>query len=360
MKVWLAPSAFYPAIGGVESVTARLANELQARGHEVLVLTNKWPSSASWTERVDGVPVHRLRFVDIGRRPDRWPAYVEASVAVRRTLNALERPDVVHVHCVAGQAVPLAAYCERLHVPLVLTTHGETAMDERQVFQRSALRRHALRRSASSARHLTAVSAWTKAHATSMARTFSRAHVIGNGVDVHAWTGLPVVEAPVYAAYGRHVPQKGFDVLLRAFDTLRQHLPSARLLLGGHGAQTERLSAIAGPGVELVGSLDPAGVRALLGRARIVVVPSLVEPFGLVALEAMAAGRRIVYTNTGGLQEICRSRGFAAEPGDAQGLAAALHAAHSSPDGRTPDTHDLAAEYSWPRITDSYERLYSE
>lgn len=358
MRIWLAPSAYMPSLGGVEQVTARLARELTARGHEVLVLTHHWPRGTPHSEVMEGVAVERLDFVQRGRRPTSWAPYVTGSRTVVRRLAALPRPDVVHVHCIAGQARHLAAYCREQEVRLVVTTHGETAMDEHEVFQRSAARRTDLRRVAHAADCLTAVSVWTREHARTLASEFGDALIVGNGVDVEEWAGQPEVSAPVFAAYGRHVPQKGFDLLLEAFAVVRRTLPDAQLLIGGTGSQTTSLQAAAGPGVTFEGVLDRRGVRTLLGAARSVVVPSRIEPFGLVALEALAAGRRLVFADTGGLADIGAETGWGFAPGDVPALGEAMLKAHVDPP-RGPAIAELAARYSWAAVTDAYLDTYA-
>ena len=357
MRIWLAPSAYHPALGGVEHVTARLAQELVGRGHDVLVVTNQWPDGVPDVETVFDIPVRRLHFTQLGRHPKRWPQHLARSRAVRNGLEALTQPDVVHVHCVAGQAVPLARYCRRHRVRLVVTTHGETAMDEGRAYQRSVLRRNALRMTAWQASELTACSRWTRDHAASLAPAFARAHVVHNGVDVALWSGLPDISVPVFGAYGRHVPQKGFDILVAAFRLVQQRLPTAQLLLGGAGSQTELIRSAAGPGVTFLGRLDPDGVRQLLGAVRVVVVPSVIEPFGLVALEALAAGRRLVYSAVGGLQDLGHGQGWPAPAGDVSALAEAMYRAHVERQ-RGPTPGRLAEQYSWSAVCDEYLALY--
>src|SRR6188472_1840866 len=62
MRVLLAPSAYYPNVGGIEELTRQLALALQARGHETTVLTNRWPDSLVESEVLGGIEVTRLRF----------------------------------------------------------------------------------------------------------------------------------------------------------------------------------------------------------------------------------------------------------------------------------------------------------
>ena len=114
---------------------------------------------------------------------------------------------------------------------------------------------------------------------------------------------------------------------------------------------------MAGPGVELIGPLDRNGVQALLSSARVAVVPSRLEPFGIVAVEAMAAGRTVVWSTNGGLADATGGLGYGADPTDPDALAEAMLQAH-----RTPVSPDVARAHaeslSWSRIGDRYLQIY--
>jgi glycosyltransferase involved in cell wall biosynthesis len=167
----------------------------------------------------------------------------------------------------------------------------------------------------------------------------------------------PLPDAPVFAAWGRHVPQKGFDLLLRAFALVRDAEPNAVLRLGGDGEQTPALRELSGPGVELVGPLDRDGVQSLLAGARVAVVPSRLEPVGIVAVEAMAAGRGGVGSTSGGLADATGGLGRGVDPTDVPALAGAMLAAHRDPvDPAVARAH--AETLSWSRIAERYVRLY--
>src|SRR5947209_19478670 len=62
LRVLLAPSAYYPHVGGIEELTRQLALALRVRGHEVSVLTNRWPPGVSASETLDAIEVTRLTF----------------------------------------------------------------------------------------------------------------------------------------------------------------------------------------------------------------------------------------------------------------------------------------------------------
>jgi glycosyltransferase involved in cell wall biosynthesis len=149
------------------------------------------------------------------------------------------------------------------------------------------------------------------------------------------WDGVPQrparppLMAPPLAAYaGRLVPEKGVDVLLRAW----VKVPAAELLIIGDGPERERLIALTAQlgltaRVKFTGQLTQPEMERRLERAWTQVVPSRwAEPFGLVAVEAMMRGTAVVATCTGGLAEIIvdGQTGCHVPPGDENALVRAL------------------------------------
>jgi glycogen(starch) synthase len=357
MRVWLAPSAFFPHRGGVEELTLKMALELTRRDVEVTVVTHQWPRDLPATDRVEGIAVRRMSYTTPARRPASLAEHVRRRGAVGQQLEQLGAPDVIHVICAANQTAPLAAHAKRHGVPLVLTTQGETVMDADQVYAHNPWLRRSLRRASTQASALTACSQWTRVQTARIAPAFATAAVVLNGVDTADWPVAPRVDEPVIAAWGRHVEQKGFDLLLTAFGVLRRQRPDARLLLGGDGPAAAALRAAAPPGVEFRGGLDRAGVRGLLAEARVAAVPSRIEPFGIVALEALASGRGLVYSVHGGLREAAGGCGRGADPFDAPAFAAALAAELEHP--TAPEVGRARADQlSWSTVVSEYVGLY--
>ena len=358
MRLWLAPSAFYPSIGGVEELSLKLAQHWLEDGVEVTVITNRWPADLPPSETVNGVPVRRIAFPLPGRHPRSWFPYVAGRRRAARELLALgPPPDLVHFQCLSSQLPHLAEFAYRRSIPTVLTTQGEVVMDAGRLYQISPYMRRALRRYAASAGALTACSRWTASATAGVAPAFADAEVILNGVDLDDWRVTRLPDEPVLAAWGRHVPQKGFGVLLEAFRHVKTVMPQARLLLGGSGPLTEGLRRAAPPDVEFLGALNRLQVDDMLARARVVVVPSRIEPFGIVAVEALAAGRGLVYAAGTGLEEAAGGRGRAADASHPHSLALALVEELRRP---TPaaEGRARAEELVWTNISSEYRRVH--
>jgi glycosyltransferase involved in cell wall biosynthesis len=139
---------------------------------------------------------------------------------------------------------------------------------------------------------------------------------------------------------GQWVPRKGIAALLDAWPKVKSQIPSAELELAGGPAMWKATEPVAGAkeSAAEVKSMEQAGLLLTAGplpRARmgdfwssldVAVVPSLYEPFGLVALEAMACGVPVVASAVGGLKEIVQegASGLLVPPGDSVALAQAL------------------------------------
>ena len=159
-----------------------------------------------------------------------------------------------------------------------------------------------------------------------------KVHLVPNGVDVDRWSSTRAADATsddaLVVAWGRIQYEKGFQVLARAMGEVRQRLPHARCIIAGRGTYLPELQTqidVEGVGdiVQLAGYVADDELRRMLQRATCVVIPSLYEPFGIVALEGMAAGAPTIMARTGGLAEIVEGTdaGVLFEPGNPHELA---------------------------------------
>ena len=130
---------------------------------------------------------------------------------------------------------------------------------------------------------------------------------------------------------GRLVPEKGVQVLLDAVPKVLRRCHDAKFIVVGSGPHEDELRRIAsslgvGEKVQFTGYVDIATKNTLLGWAEAVVIPSLYEPFGIVALEAMGSEVPVIASATGGLTEVINDRvdGLLVPPGNAEALASAI------------------------------------
>jgi glycogen(starch) synthase len=170
--------------------------------------------------------------------------------------------------------------------------------------------------------------------------------------------------------WGRVQYEKGFQVLARAMSLLRARVPGIECIIGGRGSYLPELqSQIDLEGVSdlvhLPGFLPDDLLRSTVHRAECVAVPSLYEPFGIVALEALAGGAPLVVARTGGLAELIEGTGAGLlfEPGNADELAACIEKVltdHELADEmRRRGSALLADRYSWNAIAGATAAVYA-
>lgn len=169
-------------------------------------------------------------------------------------------------------------------------------------------------------------------------------------------------------ALGRLAPQKAFDVLIEAF-ALSGAAQSHDLLIAGDGPEKERLASLIKEtnqqeSIKLIGRADRGQVASLLHGCEFFVVPSPAEPFGIVVIEAMAAGAPVIAIDNAGPKEIIThgTNGLLVGRCEPEPLAAAMQQLINAPYLRrrlATAGKSRAADFSWPKITAQYEAAYA-
>lgn len=372
----------YPplVIGGIAPHVHGIATAYAEAGHDVVVLTRHHPDAAD-DSKIDGVRVLRAH-VDLPWVPgDNLVAQVSSGNHKLTQLSAKLpqkwRPDVVHAHdwLVAWAADSLATLWRK---PLVATVHA-TERGRHQGYITNPM-----------SETINAAEWWLtyQAQRVIACSSFMVDEVIGafslpsdkvrmipNGVDAAQWQPGPSAERhsahPLVVTWGRLQYEKGFQTLIEAAVRLRPTYPDLQVVIVGRGSYTDDLkrltSAIGADDVVRFNGFTPdAELKALLHRCSAAVIPSLYEPFGIVALEALAAEAPLVASTTGGLGEILGGTGAAElfTGGDVDGLASALgrmigDPAHAS-SCRAAGVSLVRDLYSWERIAARTLDVYGE
>lgn len=323
-----------PGDGGVPEHVRLLSAGLVARGHEVV---------AAARPEADVAPA---RHVALPFRGEMIAPREDAS-ALRGVLALLraERFDVVHAHAQkAGVLGRLAAFATR--VPAVYTPHSFVYRSQFGRGRRSAKVRYVAireleRRLGARTAALIGVSAAEARVALEDRITRpERIHTILNGVAITAGAepdGELVRfrgDGPLAGVVAGLRDQKGHGVLLDALDLLAARGTPLRCAIVGNGYLEDDIRRRAGADTLVVPFAG--GVEPYLAALDVFVLPSLWEGLPLAVLEAMAASLPVVATAVGGTPEavVDGVTGWVVDPGDAEGLAAALTAAASDADER--------------------------
>lgn len=325
-------------IGGIAEHIYELSKALMKKGNEVHVVTlGSFPY-----EQSEGVHVHRVA-VD-AHEPDFIARMNEEMEKIGTSIIESHDAsiDIIHAHdwMVGSAAIDLAF---RYRKPLVSTIHSTEFGRSNGIKEEYQMRIHELEeRLIGLSDHVIVCSESMKREIQGLFSVTGKISVIPNGVDVSKFDFF-VDRAAIKEKFcgsksskmilflGRLVYQKGVNVLIGALQIIL-HSSSrvkedVKLVIVGEGPmrkQLEKDAAYLGVTHHVVftGYLDDYTVRCLLKAADVVVVPSLYEPFGIVALEAMAAKTPVVASDVGGLSElISDGEGVKVPPNNSESLA---------------------------------------
>ena len=290
MKILLWSCSFHPNIGGIETMTNILGREFTAVGHDVTVITRTGAST-----------------------PGEYPFKVYRKPSWLKLIRLVAECDVfVHNHVSLKVVFPLLFF-PRPCVAVFQTWYPTVGVRGwlRPLFSRFALN-----------------VACSRAVAEYIG---TRCQVIPNSYDDRTFRKHPdVVRDRELVFVGRLMPEKGVHILFDALALLRGEGLRPRLSVVGLGPATDSLKAKVAElnvedQVEFIGPRSGDGLAAIVNAHEILVVPSLWrEPFGIVALEAIACGCIVVGSESGGLKEAIGPCGVTFPNGDAPALANAL------------------------------------
>lgn len=350
------------AVAGAETHLLMLLPALAARGIDVRLIVLEDPGHT-----VDGF-CDALSSRGIAVERMRAPRRVDPRLArdLTRRVRALA-PDVLHTHLVHADLYGLLV-AWRPGIAAISSRHDNNPFRRRPVVR--WLNRQAVRR----ADRVIAISrAVAEFVVTVEGADPSRVAVVPYGLDPQDVAAPPGSDLAgrraVIGFVGRLEEQKGVDVLLDAVARLRSRHAPARLRIVGDGSLRRRLEDRAarlglGAAVEFAGWIPNAA--ATMAHCDVVAVPSRWEGFGLVALEAMAAGKPVVASGVDGLREIVvhGETGLLVPPGNIGALAAALEEVLIDP-GRAArfgaaGRRRLLAEFTVGRMVDATLEVYRE
>ena len=366
--------------GGTAAHVDGLSRALADAGHDVVVLTIA--DRRADHERERNGPVRVLR-AEIGLPHVPAERYLALTASADHALVQLAldadspltgwRPDVVHGHdWRVGWAADTLA---RHHgVPFVLTMHGTERV------------RHGGNLPIGEPTDVNSIEWWLAFRADRLVAStrfmvdqlvtgfeLSPEQVvrIPNGIDPELWDGhdRPTEREPLVVSWGRVQYEKGFQVLARAMSSLRTRVPDVSCVIAGRGSYLPELQTqIDVEGVSdliaLPGFLGDEALRALVHRAGCVVIPSLYEPFGVVALEALAAGAPLIVARTGGLAELVADTdaGLTFEPGNPDDLAHAVELVLHDRELAQRLTENarrlIEKKYAWGAVATSVVQVY--
>jgi len=374
----------YPprVIGGLATHVKHLTDELRDIGVEIVLLTCNYPGAPE-TEELGNMTVRRIESYT-APTPDFASWILLMNLTMEReavkTIRELGNVDIVHAHdwLVAKPAISIKHLCR---VPLISTIHSTEQGRRRGLHSDYHRMIHQIE-------WWLTYESWKVICCSNymrdeVVRFFNtppdKIAVIPNGVDVSKFEACAcskdlrsryaVENEKIILYVGRLVPEKGVNVLLGAMPGVLRSHPEAKLVVVGEGYYKEELMRISSqmnisPKVYFTGYVDDGTLRSLYKCASVAVFPSLYEPFGIVALEAMASGVPVIVSNTGGFSEIVENdvNGLKVEPNNSDELSHAISYLLDNPDVAERLKREalikVETTYNWRSIAERTKDLY--
>lgn len=384
MKVLMLSWEYPPQkVGGLAQHVYDLSRFLAAGRDDIHVFTGGGTVAPAY-ERVEGVHVYRIAAYPVSAT-DFAAGVVQFNIAllerVMGEFQGFAGFDIIHGHdWLVAYAAKALKHAWRL--PLVATIHATE-------YGRNNGLHNTLQRHISDVEWWLTYEAWrviccSRYMEGEVRRVFQvpddKIVVIPNGVDRQRFTvfqetllreDYAAPDEDIVFCAGRLVREKGVQVLLSAAPRIFAGHPRTKLIIAGGGPfepELRRQAASLGIAhrVYFTGHIDEAKLKQFLHWASVAVYPSLYEPFGIVALEAMAAKTPVIVSDTGGLAEIVRHGvdGLKFHPGNAEVLAdtvlALLNNASLGNRLTSEAYRRLANNFDWGEVAGRTSKVYRE
>lgn len=371
-------------IGGLSNHVYNMSHALMKFGHEVHVITCE-EGTAPVEELDNGVHVHRITPYKVDTDDFvKWVMQMNFAMVEEgtRLIRKTGKFNIIHAHDWLT-AFSAKALKWSFSIPMVSTIHATE-------YGRNNGIRTEMQRYISGTEWLLTYESWKVVACSNYMRQqvsdifktpWDKIWVISNGINVEDYKfGFDWVEyrrrfardnEKIVFFVGRHVFEKGIHLLVDCIPEIVRKHPEVKVVIAGTGSMTDELKQnVLDMGLQdsvlFTGYMDDDSKKMMYRIANAAVFPSLYEPFGIVALEAMAAGCPVIVSDTGGLSEIVQHKhnGMKAIAGSAESLSQNIQELLSS-DELSQSIKEKAKTtvekyYGWDYAAELTDRMYKE
>jgi len=386
MNISIFTYSYYPNIGGMEEAIRNLAREFTAKGNKVNIIVFATDRELKTYEVLEGIEVYRffmpfailpekgLRgIIDILKLTFSLPVFIPRLTRLLKKIKT----QIIYVQFIAINAFYAWVISYLLPIKFIITLQGFNF----QVIPfikgwRSILINIFCRRLLTRASYVTSCSKFLLDDAIKIVPQINnKSCVIPNGINLKEfeYNGRALIEGPYILCLGRlHAPFKGFDLALFAFKDIIDCGYNMDLVLAGEGPSEkyyQKLAKLLGISERVLffGKADRRQVVNLFKHCQFFLMPSRIEPFGIVNLEAMAAGKAILASRTGGIPEVVGDNisGILVEQANTKALFLGIRKMLEDKDlrhrlGRQGRHKIEEGQFLWSNIADRYLKKFKQ
>jgi glycosyltransferase involved in cell wall biosynthesis len=376
MKVVFASSSYAPVIGGLEFNAHCLAKALTRKGVEVPVLTHCRGGDSSYT--IEGIKVYHVPFyVFRGTIKSFFAFLVRGVICLLKGiyLLAILRPKIVNVHFLGPNAFYVFILRKIFRFKLVITLHGgieapKEDLAETEGYWEAKILNWTAKKILRDADSIITVSKYVYDNLLAFyPELIDKCFIIPCGVELGNINRNNMKQNNYILGLGRQRYEKGFDLLIEAFGKISSSFPDIKLILAGDGAERNSLARLAeslglSERTFFYGEAGRSEVGELLTKCRFLVVPSRIESFGVVILEAMSLGKAVIASTVGGIPELIRDQdtGILVSPENTEELSRKMEYLLAN-ENVVKEIGSRAAKavegvYNWDCIAEKYKKIY--
>lgn len=356
MKILIPAMHYYPVVGGIETWTRHIAENV-AKKADVFVVTGRVKNQPN-KEASGNLHIFRASLFtlsDLSRSPKIYTISLLPLIFLKSLfLMRQNKIDVLHCQGFLSSFLGFCLSCI-FRVPYIVTVQR---LEKRGNPFKNFIYRKA---------------AFCIASSSAVKKNFEdigvkRIEVVPNGVDLTKYENLSKEphEKFTVITVARLEKVKGMEYLIGAFAQIK----GGSLMIIGDGSERKRLEDLvknldAAGQVRFCGEMPNAEIPAYLAKADCFVLPSLKEGFGIVVLEAMAAGLPVVASKIGGILDLVEDQktGLLVEPGNSNQIRAAIIKIKDNPDfAKTlaENAKKKLVKYNWQNIADKVYNIYQK
>jgi len=311
-KIVVWTSSFHPVIGGVQTAAKEIGIYFHKKNWDVSFITNRYPRILDKKDVIKKMAIYRFTFLHSPFNYLRsfrldlmfaWIFYKPFTLIKLIFLIRKIKPNIVHIHYPDAQIFEIFVLKKIFEFDLIISCHGNDIIQLESI-SKNNFKYKIFQKLLDKTFLITACSDFLKNKILKISSksNHNKIQTMYNGVsDSFLNKHLKREKDHYIFSIGRFVHKKGFDIL----NEVSRNIPEIEFQLGG-GSKDEFLQSFPGNSMKFnfLGQLTYIESFKKYSKAKITIVPSREEPFGIVIAEALCCGSPIVATNVGGIPEV--------------------------------------------------------
>ena len=310
-SIFIWSSSLLPNIGGLQSSVMNISKYLISNGWSLKIITNKYPITLKSHESINNIEIFRLYFLNNPKEYLRnWRVDLLVAWLIVKPITIIKlflyfrrySPKIVNLHFPDNQLTECLILKYFFEFKLIISMHGND-VEQLLKIKQGSLKYRIYKQLFESTEIITGCSNYLIEKLENIPHKIScKKLLFYNGINNNfIKSNLHLIKNEYIFSVGRSAPVKGFDILIEAFKTIDGY----DLLIGGiSDIKDVSVNDDISNQIKLLGKIGPKKIFEFMSMAKITVIPSRNDSFGIVVAEALCSGSPVIATNVGGIPEV--------------------------------------------------------